>query len=259
MLSPPEANGLVPRPFRPNPSYDSGVPRPRIGLTTYREVAHWGVWDEPADLLPASYARSIELAGAVPLLLPSPLGEVDDAARIVLDALDGLLVAGGADVDPQSYGSARIAATGPARPERDAWETALITQALARELPVLGVCRGMQVLNTALGGSLIQHLPDLLGHDEHCPTVGVHGRHEVRFDPESHLRSVLGERALVATYHHQAVDRLGDGLTATGWTEDGTVEAIEVNGRDWALGVQWHPEVHDGARLFEAFAQACAQ
>jgi putative glutamine amidotransferase len=234
------------------------VPRPRIGLTMYREDARWGVWHEAADLLPASYSRSVEDAGAVAILLPSPTRDVDERAGDVLDAVDGLLVAGGADVDPDRYGSERLPATGPARPERDAWEISLVKQALSRNLPVLGVCRGMQVLNTALGGSLIQHLPDVVGHDGHCPVMGEHGRHDVRLGSGSRLESLLGDRTQVATYHHQAVDRLGSGLHASAWADDGTVEGVEAADSDWVLGVQWHPEVHDGAKLFAALVEACA-
>jgi gamma-glutamyl-gamma-aminobutyrate hydrolase PuuD len=259
MLSPPEVNGLVPRPFNRIPSYDRDVPRPRIGLTAYREPARWGVWAEPADLLPASYASAVGAAGAVALILPAPTEDVDDAAAIALCALDGLLLAGGADVDPARYDAPRGDATGAPRPERDAWEIALTRQAIARGLPVLGVCRGLQVLNTALGGTLVQHLPDVVGHDGHCPVVGEHGRHDVELAAGSRLHGLLGERASVATYHHQAVDRLGDGLEATAWAGDGTVEGIEASNGEWVLGVQWHPEVHDGANLFAGFVRACAR
>ncbi len=261
MLSPPKANGLVPVPFAGpiarNPSYDRDVPRPRVGLTTYREIARWGVWNEPADLLPATYAQAVTDAGGVALLLPSPVTDLDSAADAVLDSVDGLLLAGGADVDPAAYAQPRLTATGPARPERDAWEISLAQKAIARRIPVLGVCRGMQVLNTALGGTLIQHLPDVVGGDAHCPTVGVHGRHDVDLAPASRLAALVGPRAVVATYHHQAVDRLGTGLVATGWADDGIVEAVETDGPEWVVGVQWHPEVHDGARLFGGFLAAC--
>jgi putative glutamine amidotransferase len=259
MLSPTEVNGLVPRPFAPNPSYDRDVSRPRIGLTTYREVARWGVWDEPADLLPATYARAIAEAGGIALLLPAPSTDVEAAAAAVLDGLHGLLIAGGADVDPSRYDSVRDPATGAPRLERDAWEISLTQQAISRGLPVLGVCRGLQVLNTALGGTLIQHLPDVVGHDGHCPVVGQHGRHDVELGGGSRLHKLLGTRASVATYHHQAVDQLGAGLEATGWAEDGTIEAIEAADGEWVLGVQWHPEVGDGAMLFADFVQACAR
>jgi gamma-glutamyl-gamma-aminobutyrate hydrolase PuuD len=228
---------------------------PRIGATTYREPARWGVWDEPADLLPRSYAAAIEDAGGVPLLLP-PVAPRHAAA--VLDGVDGLLLAGGADVDPQRYGAPRDPRTGAARSDRDAWEIALADEALRRDLPVLAVCRGMQVLNVALGGSLIQHLPDEVGTELHCPVVGVHGRHAVDLAPGSRLADVLGPRPVIATYHHQAVRELGAGLVACGWAEDGVVEAVELRDRSWVFGVQWHPEAFEGHELFAAFVAACA-
>jgi putative glutamine amidotransferase len=227
---------------------------PRIGLTTYREPAAWGVWSEPADLLPASYAAGVREAGGVALLLPP--GD-PGTADIALDGLHGLLLAGGADVDPAQYGADRDIATGPPRADRDEWELSLARAAIARDLPTLAVCRGMQVLNVALGGNLRQHLPDDVGSDLHCPTVGVHGRHAVALAAGSALGAALGDRAQVATYHHQSVDRLGTDLVATGWADDGVVEAVELRGSSWVIGVQWHPEAHAGAPLFSAFVAAC--
>ncbi|PZS30153.1 MAG: gamma-glutamyl-gamma-aminobutyrate hydrolase [Pseudonocardiales bacterium] len=233
---------------------------PRIGLTTYREPAAWGVWSETADLLPANYADGVTAAGGVAMLLPpSATGDPDPAAAAALDGLHGLALAGGADVDPARYAAARDANTGPARPDRDAWELTLTRAALERSLPVLAICRGMQVLNVALGGDLVQHLPDAAGHRGHLPEVGVHGRHDVRLVRESRIGALLGDCAVVATYHHQAVDRLGAGLVATGWAGDGTVEALEHTGPTWIVGVQWHPEVHDGSALFAGFVEACAR
>ena len=229
---------------------------PRIGLTCYREPARWGVWDEPADLLPASYARAVSAAGGAPLLLPP--GEPASVAA-VLDGLHGLLIAGGADVDPDRYGQPRGQHTDQPRTDRDGWELALLNGGLARRLPVLAICRGLQVLNVALGGDLVQHLPDQLGNDLHCPTVGVHGRHPVALAPDSRLAGLLGERVMVASYHHQAIGRLAQPLTATGWAPDGTVEAVELADTDWVIGVQWHPEVFDGQRLFAAFVQAASR
>jgi putative glutamine amidotransferase len=227
---------------------------PRVGLTTYRERAAWGVWDEPADLLPANYATSIHTAGGAALLLPPGFPE---SALAVLDGLHGLVISGGADVDPARYEAVADAHTGAPRPDRDGWELALVTAALDRQLPVLAICRGLQVLNVALGGDLVQHLPDLVGTDEHCPTVGVHGTHDVTFAEGSIALASLGREATVATYHHQAVGRLGAGLSATGWAGDGTVEAVELTGAGWVVGVQWHPEARAGSELFRAFVQAC--
>jgi putative glutamine amidotransferase len=228
---------------------------PRIGATTYREPTRWGVWDEPADLLPATYARAIEDAGGVAVLLP-PATPRNAAAA--LDGVDGLLLVGGPDVDPRRYGAPRDSHTGPARSDRDSWELALAEEALARDLPLLAVCRGMQVLNVALGGDLIQHLPDEVGTDLHCPVVGEHGRHAVDLAAGSRLADILGPRPTIATYHHQAVRTLGRGLTACGWAEDGVVEAVELGDRHWVFGVQWHPEAFEGHELFAAFVAACA-
>jgi gamma-glutamyl-gamma-aminobutyrate hydrolase PuuD len=224
-------------------------------LTTYRETAAWTVWNERADVLPASYADSVVAAGGAGLLLPpSPA----DAAGAVLDGLHGLVLVGGADVDPAHYGAIRDAQTGAPRADRDAWELALAREALARDLPLLAICRGMQVLNVVLGGDLIQHLPDAVGDDRHQPVVGEHGRHVVRVDATSRLGAIVGDRCTVATHHHQGVGRLGHGLTATAWADDDVVEAVELQRSTWALGVQWHPEAHDGGALFTAFVAACA-
>jgi gamma-glutamyl-gamma-aminobutyrate hydrolase PuuD len=226
-----------------------------IGLTTYREVAAWGVWHQPADLLPVTYSAEVTAAGGVPVLLP-PASTDEGAAERILDAVAGLVLPGGADVDPARYGAAADPHTGAPRTDRDGWEVLLLRAALERKLPVLAICRGMQLLNVALGGTLVQHLPDLVGSDDHCPVPGVHGRHDVRLHPDSRVGALLGRSATVATYHHQGVAELGSGLTATGWTEDGVVEALEL-GDGWVVGVQWHPEVHDGARLFSGFLAAC--
>lgn len=228
--------------------------RPRIGATTYRECARWGVWDEPADLLPTAYAHAIEVAGGLPVLLPPVAADLADT---VLAAVHGLLLAGGADVAPERYGAPRDDATGPARSDRDEWELALVHAALARDLPLLAVCRGMQVLNVALGGELIQHLPDAVGSDLHCPAVGSHGRHPVDVAKGSALAAIIGPHAEIATYHHQAVGTLGTGLIATAWAADGIVEAVQLTDRTWVHGVQWHPEAYDGHALFTAFVAAC--
>lgn len=229
---------------------------PRIGLTTYREPASWGVWSEPADLLPASYAAGVRTAGGVALLLPSGPAET---AGVALDAVDGLLLAGGPDVAPAAYGAEPDPATGEPRLDRDSWEIALVHAAIARDLPVLAVCRGMQVLNVALGGDLSQHLPDEVGTDLHCPTVGVHGRHDVAVAAGTTLHAVVGDDAQVATYHHQGLRRIGGGLVATAWAEDGVVEAVERPESTWLVGVQWHPEAFAGEPLFAAFVAACLE
>jgi gamma-glutamyl-gamma-aminobutyrate hydrolase PuuD len=240
----------------------SGVRPVRIGLTTYREPAAWGPWNEPADLLPATYADAVYSSGGLPLLLPPVAGTLISMVSLVdsaLDAVDGLLVAGGADVDPARYGAERHPRTGSARADRDDWEIALTRSAIQRGMPVLGVCRGMQVLAVALGGTLLQHLPDTTGTEEHCQVVGVHGRHLVRVSPNSRLGRAVGPRIEVASYHHQAVDRLPKPLVATAWADDGTIEACEADDNSWTVGVQWHPEVHDEAGVVVTFVTACQQ
>lgn len=227
---------------------------PRVGLTVYREPARWGVWDETADLLPASYARSVSAAGGLPLLLPpSP----DEHAATVLDGVHGLVLTGGADVEPGRYLADPHPSTDQPRRDRDGWELALTRAALDRDLPVLAICRGLQVLNVALGGTLVQHLPDELGSHEHSPTPGQHGRHQVQIAPHSRLHAAVGASCLVATHHHQAVKVLGEGLNAIGWALDGVVEAVELPSKRWVFGVQWHPEVTDSADLFATFIEAC--
>lgn len=231
---------------------------PRIGLTTYRDTAAWGVWNESADLLPSSYADAVALAGGLPMLLPpAALDDPAGAAHVALTGLHGLILAGGADVDPARYDAPRDEHTGPARTNRDTWELALTEAALATGMPVLAICRGMQVLNVARGGDLVQHLPDAVGHTGHCPVVGKHGRHPVTLEAGSTIGRLLGTTADVPTYHHQGVGRLGAGLVACGWAQDGVVEAVELPGPGWVVGVQWHPEVADGAPLFRGFTDAC--
>ncbi|UNZ20294.1 gamma-glutamyl-gamma-aminobutyrate hydrolase family protein [Streptomyces sp. 891-h] len=231
---------------------------PLIGITTYLEPsARWGDWDLPAALLPAGYHRMAQRAGARAVLLPPD----DDpaAAAETLSRLDGLVTAGGPDIDPARYGADRDPRTGPAYPERDAWELALTREALARRVPLLAVCRGMQLLNVALGGTLVQHMATT---EAHRGPRGVFTPHDVSPVPGSLLAKVLGHEAVVPvpTYHHQAVDTLGEGLVATAHaTHDGTVEALElVDASHFVLGVQWHPEAGEDLRLMQALADAAA-
>lgn len=229
---------------------------PRVGLTTYRERAAWTVWDQPSDLLPIGYADAVAAADGIPFLLPT----IDPGrAAATIDALDGLVLSGGADVNPERYGAAPHPQTGAIRHDRDNWEIALVHAALGRGIPILAICRGIQVLNVALGGDLIQHLPDVVGNSDHCETVGAMGRHEVRLAETSVIGGILGASATVATHHHQAIDHLAPGFVATGWAADGTIEAVERTTPPWVVGVQWHPEAHAGAELFDAFVAACRQ
>ncbi len=230
--------------------------KPLIGLTAYREQAQWGVWSQGADLLPASYADAISRAGGVPLLLPAATDDPDAAAAVV-ERLDGLVISGGADVDPAHYGEQPHARTGAARPDRDAWELALLTSAAAANLPTLGVCRGMQVMAVASGGTLDQHTPDLVGHDEHNPQPGVFGDIEVTTSDESVLHTILGPAVTVRCHHHQSVHS-HPGYVATAWAPDGTLEAMEAEGSRFCLGVQWHPEAGRDQRLFDALVRAAA-
>ncbi len=230
--------------------------RPRIGLTMYREAARWGAWtNRHADLLPVAYTEAVRDAGGVPLLLPP--GGSEEEAHTALDGVHGLLLAGGADVEPSRYGATPHPQTGPVHPERDAWELALVDAALARDVPVLAICRGAQLLNVARGGTLIQYLPDVVGHTAHRADLGVHGRETVDVQPHTRLAELIGPRIEVAAYHRQAVDRLGRGLVVSGRAGDGTVEAIELPGAAWVVGVQWHPEIAGSGHLFDGFVAAC--
>jgi len=230
--------------------------KPLIGLSSYREHASWGVWSQGADLLPASYSDSIVRAGGVPVLLP-PASRDPDAAAAVVARIDGLVITGGADVDPAQYGEAPQELTVVVRPDRDAWELALLISAEAANLPTLGVCRGMQVMAVASGGTLDQHTPDLVGHDEHNPQPGVFGDTEVTTTDESVLHSILGSTVTVHCHHHQSV-RSHPGYVATAWATDGTLEAMEFDGGRFCLGVQWHPEAGRDQRLFDALVTAAA-
>ncbi|RFU37737.1 gamma-glutamyl-gamma-aminobutyrate hydrolase family protein, partial [Actinomadura logoneensis] len=227
---------------------------PLIGITTYLESARWAVWEREAAVLGTSYPRAVERVGGVAVLLP-PTGD-PRGVRAMVRGLDGIVFAGGADVEPGLYGAARHPATGPAQPRRDGFELALMRAVMAAGLPFLAICRGMQLLNVACGGGLVQHLPETVGHRDHAPASGVIGRHRVRFDPASATGRLLGGDADVPTYHHQAVDRLGEELAAVAWADDGVVEAVELRGHRFGLGVQWHPEEDDDPRLFEALVAA---
>jgi putative glutamine amidotransferase len=230
--------------------------RPDIGITTYRESASWGVWQRPADLLGAGYADAVADAGGAPVLLP-PLPEV---VLDALPALDGLVLAGGADIDPRRYGAVRDPATGPPRQDRDETELELARACLERDIPLLAICRGMQVLNVALGGSLLQHLPDVAGTAAHRAGDGCFHERTIDVAPGSRLAALVGDRLDVHCYHHQAVDRLADGLRAVAWSEDGVVEAVEpVQPAGFLLAVQAHPEESADRRLFAALTEAAAR
>lgn len=221
---------------------------PVVGITTYVEQAAWGSWELEAALIPYDYVRALERAGARPLLVPPSDAGVEET----LDALDGLLFSGGGDLDPDTYGADAHPETQGTRPERDRGELALLEAALARDMPVLAVCRGFQVLNVARGGDLVQHLPDTVGHEQHRETKGVFSEHGVRIEDDSRLGSVLGDRAPVKSHHHQGVGRVGDGLREVAWADDGTIEALEDPVQRFTVGVLWHPEAGEDLKLFEA-------
>jgi gamma-glutamyl-gamma-aminobutyrate hydrolase PuuD len=225
--------------------------RPLIGITSYVQEASWGHWRLPAALLPLSYVTSVAEAGGRPLLIPPFADGIDET----LDAIDGLVLSGGADIDPSAYGADTHAETTITHPQRDEAELALLRAALERDLPVLAICRGMQMLNVAHGGDLHQHLPERVGHEGHRETPGVFSEHEVRVDPASRVGRAVGPHTEVKSHHHQGVDRVGESLAAVGWAEDGEVEAIEDPTRRFAVGVLWHPEEGDDKRLFESLVE----
>jgi putative glutamine amidotransferase len=229
---------------------------PVIGITAGELVARYGVWKERASVVPADYVHWVARAGAVPVIL-SP---VPGAAGSMTDRVDGLLLTGGADMDPVRFGAAPHPEAQRPDVERDQFELDLLDAAAERGLPVLAICRGIQVVNVWRGGTLHQHLPDVGAHADHLATPGAYGSHRVRVDPASRLGAILGRDELdVPTHHHQAVDRLGEGLVATAWADDGFVEGLEEPERDYLVAVQWHPEMGDDPSLFESLVAAAAQ
>ncbi len=227
--------------------------RPLIGICTAIESARWGAWEVQCNLSPRTYSLAVQRAGGIALLLPPDDG-VAEAPDQILDVIDGLVLAGGSDVDAGTYGARPHAETKGARPDRDRFELALGHGALERDLPLLGVCRGMQMLNVVRGGTIEQHLPDSVGHQGHRHTPGTFSDHEVRLAPGSRAAEVVGaERDAVKSHHHQGLGELGEGVVATGWAEgDDLVEAIEVPDRRFALGVLWHPEEDEESRVIGA-------
>lgn len=230
--------------------------RPIIGVTSYRERASMGVWDTDATYLPSSYASALWKAGALVVVLPPQDAQTDDASRVV-SRLDGLLVSGGYDVAPERYGHARRPLTDDPRPFRDEWEIALLEAAAGIDLPILGICRGAQVLNVARGGTLHQHLPEVVGHTKHQGANGIFSQVRVTIPEGSLLASLQDDGVLRPVYHHQAIDALGEGLTVTARCADGIVQAVEDSSLTFCVATQWHPEQDDASgALFEGFVDA---
>jgi gamma-glutamyl-gamma-aminobutyrate hydrolase PuuD len=227
--------------------------RPLIGITGQLEAAHWGDWVREAVISPVTYTRAVERAGGTPVVLP-PV-PADSVARLI-GSLDGLVLSGGTDVNPALYDAAPHEKTDPPDRRRDRFELSLARAAIEAQLPVLAICRGMHVLNVARGGTLIQYLPDAVGHDGHAPDPVKMTPHDIQLSAGSQLGKLLGTRARVPALHHQAIQRAGSGLMAVGWTEDQVIEAVELQGHRFAVGVQWRPEEGDDPRVFEALVAA---
>jgi len=223
--------------------------KPLIGITTYVEPAAWGPWHLEAALIPYEYVRAVERAGGRAVLIPPD----EDGVEEVLDALDGLIFSGGNDMTPELYGAEADPETRGMNPARDRGELALLEAALQHDLPVLAICRGVEVLNVVRGGDLVQHLPDVVGNDHHREVPGVFSEHPVRVDPSSRLGEVRGG---VKSSHHQGVGRIGAGLREVAWAEDGVVEALEDPEKPFVVGVLWHPEAAEDQRLFEQLVEA---
>ncbi|MCH8565404.1 gamma-glutamyl-gamma-aminobutyrate hydrolase family protein [Nesterenkonia sp. LB17] len=223
--------------------------RPRIALTTYYQEGSWGDWNSVAAIVPGSYVEGVAAAGGTPVLLP-PVG----TDTSVLEPMDGLIVIGGVDVDPRFYGADRHERTS-SQPSRDEHDIALTRAALERGLPLFAICRGAQILNVALGGTLIQHLPDVNPDaEQYQPGPGLYGRVQFTTEPGSRCAQLLGASAQSPCYHHQALDEVAEGLVVTARAADGTIEAVETTTEAWTLGVQFHPEENrKDARLFEGF------
>ena len=246
-----------------------GAGVPVVGVTAYRQQASWASWNRPGAVVATSYVDCVSVAGARPVTLPPTEGPgalpgvhgavsglAAEAALSLASRLDALVLVGGADVDPSRYGERRLEATAETHPWRDENELRLLESFLSMDKPVLGVCRGAQVLNVFLGGTLYQHLPDVIGSTSHQPRPGEFGEVKVRAETGSKVALAVGEAFSVLCSHHQAIDRVGRGLSVTARADDGIVEAVELDS-GFCVGVQWHPEESGDARLFRALVEAC--
>jgi putative glutamine amidotransferase len=229
------------------------VSRPVIGICAALERVKWGPWDETVAMMPAAYIHAVQAAGGLSVLLPPDDAAAEDPDEL-LDRVDALILAGGADVDPASYGAPPHAEVTRTVPERDRFELAMAHRALERELPLLGICRGLQMLNVARGGTLLQHVPDVVGHEEHRHTLGQFADHAVELEAGSLAARAAGaERLAVKSHHHQGIEELGEGLEVTGRSvPDQLAEAVEDPDRRFVLGVLWHPEEDEASRLIAA-------
>jgi putative glutamine amidotransferase len=228
--------------------------RPLIGITSYAEEVQMGIWTENAAVVPLAYVRAVEHAGGRPIVLPP----VEDGIDETLDAVHGVIFSGGGDLDPELYGAEPHTETDEPKPWRDEPEIALLQAALERDMPVLAICRGSQLLNVARGGDLVQHLPELVGHERHKHLPGAYSDHDVRVEPESRLGSLLGEHTPVKSHHHQGMGKIGDGLREVAWADDGLVEGLEDPHKRFALGVLWHPEEGEDFALFRGLVEEAA-
>ena len=223
--------------------------RPLIGITTYVVPARWSYWELEAALVPADYVRAVENGGGRPLLVPPSR----DAIEETLEGLDGLVFSGGSDLDPAHYGQEAHEETFGVMPDRDEAELGLLRGALERDMPVLAICRGIQILNVARGGDLLQHLPEVVGNESHKhDPPGVFAEHDVELVEGTRVQGLLGDHASVKSHHHQGLGRIGDGLREAGHAEDGTIEAVEDPSQRFAVGVLWHPEAGEDTALFQA-------
>jgi putative glutamine amidotransferase len=236
--------------------------RPVIGLCTALERARWSVWDQAAALLPRNYVQAVHRAGGLAVMLPPDSRLVQEPGE-ALDLLDGLLLAGGADIDPAAYGQPAHAETQDSVPERDIFEIALTRGAIERDLPLLGICRGMQLINVALGGTLNQHLPEHLGNELHRQAIGTFdgSDHDVEvLDGTLAMRVIGAHSHSTKSHHHQGVERVGEGLSVSARSPlDDLVEAIELPQRSFVLGVQWHPEADATSPVIGALVAAAAE
>lgn len=224
---------------------------PLIGITSYAEQIRWGAWTEEAALVPLAYVTAVEHAGGRALVVPP----TEEGLEETLDALDGVIFSGGGDLDPALYDAAPHPETDAPRKVRDAAELRMLQAALDRDMPVLAICRGSQVLNVARGGDLVQHLPETVGHDRHKHQPGEFSDHEVHVEAGSRLGALLGDRAPVKSHHHQGYGRIGHGLREVAWAEDGIVEGLEDPEKRFALGVLWHPEEGEDFALFQGLVE----